>query len=86
MPVYYMTDPSGSQILSATRTARLPTPTEILLNPAYLASFGQLLIPQHIWLALVRFEVWIEPTLLAEWVRLMKSYANQFLKFGLQMV
>nr|WP_277881627.1 class I SAM-dependent methyltransferase [Phormidium sp. FACHB-592] len=76
MPVSYMTDSSGSQILSATRTARLPTPTELLLEPAYLASFGQLLIPQHIWLALVRFEAWIEPALLAEWLRLMKSYAS----------
>ncbi|XHX78510.1 MAG: hypothetical protein RBJ76_00795 [Stenomitos frigidus ULC029] len=76
MPVHYMTDPSGSQILRATRHARLPTPTEILIEPAYLASFGQLLIPQHVWLALLRFEVWLEPALLAEWVRLMKSYAS----------
>jgi hypothetical protein len=77
MPVRYMTDPSGSQLLKATRPARLLTPTELVIDTAYLASFGQLLIPQNIWLALVRFEVWIEPALLAEWVRLMKSYASR---------
>nr|WP_277881245.1 class I SAM-dependent methyltransferase [Leptolyngbya sp. FACHB-321] len=76
MPVHYMTDPGGSQLLKATRSARLPTPTELVIDPAYLASFGHLLIPQHIWLALLHFEVWIEPALLAEWVRLMKSYAS----------
>ena len=77
MPVHYLTDPSGSQILRATRAARVPTPTELVIDPAYLASFGQLLIPQNIWLALLRFEVWIEPALLAEWVRLMQSYASR---------
>ena len=76
MPVHYMTDPSGSQILRATRYARLLTPTELVIDPAYLASFGQLLIPQHLWLALLRFEVWIEPALIAEWIRLMKGYAT----------
>ena len=76
MPVRYMTDPSGSQLLQATRPARLLTPTDLVIDPAYLAIFGQLLIPQHVWLALLRFEVWIEPALLAEWVRLMKSYAS----------
>jgi hypothetical protein len=35
-----------------------------------------MLVPQHVWLALLRFEVWIEPALLAEWVRLMQSYAS----------
>jgi hypothetical protein len=76
MPVHYMTDPSGSQLLKTTRHARLLTPTELVIDPAYLVSFGQLLVPQHVWLALLRFEVWIEPALLAEWIRLMKSYAS----------
>ncbi|MBD2033821.1 class I SAM-dependent methyltransferase [Leptolyngbya sp. FACHB-321] len=76
MPIRYMTDPSSSQLLKTTRPARLLMPTELVIDSAYLASFGQLLVPQHVWLALLRFEVWIEPALLAEWIRLMKSYAN----------
>lgn len=47
-----------------------------LIDTTYLESFGQLLIPKNIWLALLRFDVWIEPALIAEWIRLMKGYAN----------
>jgi hypothetical protein len=33
-------------------------------------------IPRHLWKALQRFDVWIEPALVAEWTRLIKVYAN----------
>ncbi|MBD1999320.1 methyltransferase domain-containing protein [Leptolyngbya sp. FACHB-541] len=76
MPAHYLTYPNGSQILKVNRCSRLLTPPEILIDTAYLASFGQLLIPKNIWLALLRFEVWVEPALIAEWIRLMKGYAS----------
>jgi len=76
MPAHYMTYPNGSQILKVVRHSRLPTPTDLLIDATYLESFGQLLIPKTIWLALLRFDVWIEPALIAEWIRLMKGYAN----------
>jgi hypothetical protein len=47
------------------------------LDPAYLASFGELFVPAHIWRALQRFQVWIEPALVAEWSRLMAFYAER---------
>ena len=75
MPAHYMTYPNGSQILRVTRTPRLLTSPEIWVDLAYLMSFGQMLIPKHLWIALLRFDVWIEPVVIAEWVRLMKGYA-----------
>ncbi|MEP0915078.1 methyltransferase domain-containing protein [Leptolyngbya sp. GB1-A1] len=76
MPAHYMTYPNGSQILKVVRHSRLVTPADIVIDTSYLESFGQLLIPKNIWLALLRFDVWVEPALIAEWIRLMKGYAS----------
>ena len=35
----------------------------LVLNEAYLASFGGLEVPAHVWNALQRFGAWIEPAL-----------------------
>ncbi len=57
MPAHtYLTYPNGSQILKAIRTSPLSKLTELLIDTTYLASFGQLLIPKIIWLALLRFD------------------------------
>lgn len=45
------------------------------MDEVYLSGFGELLVPRHLWRALRRFDAWIEPALIAEWVRLMKGYA-----------
>jgi hypothetical protein len=42
---------------------------------AYLRRFGELLVPVNLWRALSRFDAWIEPALVAEWIRLMHRYA-----------
>ncbi len=44
---------------------------------AYLTAFGELLVPRYLWRALQRFDVWIEPALIAEWSRLMNGYAEK---------
>jgi hypothetical protein len=76
MPAHYITYSNGGQILKAHRRGRTLKPAEILLDQVYLASFGELRIPTNIWRALQRFDAWIEPALVSEWVRLMKSYAE----------
>lgn len=58
------------------RRGRTIQPPEILLDQDYLAGFGELRIPTNIWHVLERFDAWIEPALIAEWVRLMKSCAE----------
>jgi hypothetical protein len=55
----------------------VPRPQTIHLDNAYLSGFGELLIPRHLWRALQRFDVWIEPALIAEWSRLMTVYAKR---------
>jgi SAM-dependent methyltransferase len=77
MPVRYMTYPGGGPILNGRRQARPGRPGATVLDPAYLASFGELFVPAHIWRALQRFQVWIEPALVAEWSRLMAFYAER---------
>jgi hypothetical protein len=77
MPAHYMTYPGGGPILPVKRIGRVSTPRKIHLNDAYLFSFGELLMPRHLWRALQRFDVWIEPALIAEWSRLMNSYATR---------
>jgi hypothetical protein len=75
MPAHHMTYPGGCPVLPVRRIGRVPTPAKIHLDDVYLFSFGELLIPRHLWRALQRFDVWIEPAVIAEWSRLMNSYA-----------
>jgi hypothetical protein len=75
MPARYLTHPDGSNILAVTRHGRVAGPKHLLLDEAYLSSFGHLRLPQHLYTALQRFDAWIEPALLAEWARLIKGYA-----------
>jgi len=76
MPAHYMTYPNGGPILLVRRQGRLPQPSNVILNSAYLSSFGELRVPYHLWRALQRFDVWIEPALVTEWVRLIKAYGE----------
>ena len=79
MPVRHMTYPDGaSQVLTTIRgpvTTRRPA--DVRLDEAYLASFGEMRVPMHLWTAIQRFAAWIEPALIAEWTRLMTSYAER---------
>ena len=75
MPATYMTYADGCPILpAAPRRSRLPT--ELVLNEAYFASFGTLSVPTHLWRALQRYSVWIEPALVEEWIGLTTRYAR----------
>jgi hypothetical protein len=75
MPAHYMTYPGGGPVLTVNRVGRVSRPEQLHLDNAYLFSFGELLVPRHLWRALQRFDVWIEPALIAEWTRLMNNYA-----------
>jgi hypothetical protein len=75
MPVKYITYPNGGQILKTDRRARAVQPPEIVIVRPYLSIFRELQIPIRIWRALERFDAWIEPALISEWVRLTKGYA-----------
>ena len=74
MPATYITFPNGGPILPVRRIGRVACPAYVRVDEAFLASFGEMLVPTHLWRALQRFDVWIEPALIAEWSRLMKVY------------
>ena len=76
MPAKYITLSNGKKILLANCClAKKPT-KDLCLNIDYLFSFGTLSIPENLWQAMRRYNVWIEPTLVAEWSRLICSYAE----------
>jgi hypothetical protein len=66
----------GRRMLPVERR-RLRTPQSIVeLIPDYLTAFGWMRVPGHLWRAMRRNAAWIEPTLIAEWMRLMRDYAR----------
>jgi len=77
MPAHYMTYADGSPVLPVLCAARRPATGGVRLDPDYLWRFGELHVPTHLWRAIQRFDVWIEPALIAEWARLMADYAER---------
>ncbi len=76
MPAHYMTDPKGTAPILRTRAARAGRyPGDVRLDERYLASFGTMQVPTHLWVAAQRFTPWIEPAIVAEWARVTRSYA-----------
>ena len=76
MPIAHMTLPgSNDQVFEASRLGRSKAPSSILIDREYLAQFGELRIPVHLWNSLVRHDAWIEPALIAEWIKLMSDWA-----------
>ena len=51
-------------------------PNALRLDGDYLWSFGKLSVPMHLWRAMQRYAVWIEPALVEEWVRLSVRYGK----------
>lgn len=77
MPATFITYPGSSEPILPTRRGRLGrVGNTTRLDAAYLWSFGEITVPLHLWRALVRFDAWIEPALIAEWVRVMEGYAE----------
>ena len=77
MPATYMTHPNGDPILPIPPRPQLYRPDQIHLDYEYLSSFGEIHVPSNLWRAMQRFDVWIEPALVAEWSRLIKGYAEK---------
>ena len=63
MPAKYITFSNGKKILLANRCLAKKPKKDLCLNIDYLSNFGTLSIPENLWLAMRRYNVWIEPTL-----------------------
>jgi SAM-dependent methyltransferase len=76
MPANFTTYPGGGVVFPIKREGKIAKPATLHLDLPYLSSFGELLVPRHLWRALQRFDIWIEPALIAEWSSLISSYAE----------
>jgi SAM-dependent methyltransferase len=76
MPVRYLTYPSGGPVFRTTARGASRAAAKVVLDDAYLLTFGELLMPLHLWRSLQRFDAWIEPAIITEWLRLMRRYAT----------
>ena len=75
MPVKYLRWPASDEhIFRIQHQRRTPTPSSLRIDDPFLWSFGTFRVPLPIWDALRHYNVWVEPVLVAEWVRLMESY------------
>jgi SAM-dependent methyltransferase len=77
MPATYLRWPASDQPIFEIRPGRrTTTPSPLSIDAPFLWSFGEVRVPAQIWQALTRYNVWIEPVLVSEWVRLMEVYAG----------
>lgn len=78
MPVRYLRWPaSDDNIFHIKHQRRTSTPSSLRIDDPFLWSFGEFHVPLQIWDALSHYNVWVEPVLIGEWVRLMESYSGQ---------
>jgi SAM-dependent methyltransferase len=78
MPVKYLRWPASDEnIFHIAHLRRTPTPSTLRIDEPFLWSFGEFHVPLGIWDALSHYNVWVEPVLVEEWVRLMDSYAGR---------
>lgn len=77
MPAKYLKWPASDKpIFEVSRRRMTSTPIQLLIDDAFLWSFGDFRIPLEIWQALTHYNVWIEPVLVSEWVRLIEAYSS----------
>ena len=78
MPAHFMTYPGSTRpVLSAIRTRGTPPANGMTIDAARLWSYGEMRVPGDLWRALQRYAVWVEPSLTAEWARLIRGYADR---------
>lgn len=76
MPANFITYDDGRQIFPFEPAQGRGTGRETALDAAFLESFGYLMVPRDVWRALQRFGAWIEPSIVAEWIRMMERYSG----------
>ena len=77
MPAKHLTLHDGSQVFPVKSRPSGPATGGGRLDAPYLWSFGSFSVPRHLWRAFQRYNVWIEPALVAEWIRMMSDYAKK---------
>ena len=72
-----MTYPGSTRPVLPVTRLRGAVPLEgMTIDATQLWSYGEMRVPVDLWRAMQRYAVWVEPSLTAEWVRLMRGYAR----------
>ncbi|MBD8532236.1 MULTISPECIES: methyltransferase domain-containing protein [unclassified Massilia] len=78
MPAKYLRWPASDKpIFTVSRRRQLSAPERLLIDAPFLWSLGDFRVPLELWQALSHYNVWVEPVLVSEWVRLMENYAGR---------
>ena len=78
MPATYITYPgSDDPIFPSSRNGPVRVRANVRLDEAFLWSLGTMRVPLNLWLAMGRYAPWLEPAILNEWIRLMRSYESK---------
>jgi len=78
MPANYTRFPNSDVKVFGATPAKPPRFSgELSLDGETLGAFGSLTVPGHIWRTLQRLGSWVEPVLVGEWARLVRSYGER---------
>jgi len=77
MPARHLTFADDTPVFPALRHRRPRAGESLALNAALFWEHGSIRVPLPVWQALRRMAAWIEPMLLAEWVRHTRGYAER---------
>lgn len=77
MPANFTRFPNSEVRVFDAQPMRMPRTLPLALDAETLWAFGRLSVPGHVWRAMQRLGSWIEPVLVAEWVRITRAYAER---------
>ena len=79
MPANYITLPGTlTPVFEVEKARRKGLGSQsVTLSVPRLRSYGTIRVPGHVWRAMQRLGVWIEPVLVAEWARIMRGYGDR---------
>ena len=78
MPANFTRYPNSESRVFSAEPARAPRGGNLLtIDAETLRAYGLLRVPGHVWRAMQRLGAWIEPVLVSEWARIMRSYAER---------
>lgn len=78
MPANYITYPgSDKPVFPCVRHGPVRVKNSVSIDEAFLWSFGSFSVPRNLWQAMARFAAWLEPAVLNEWIRMMRTYEQR---------
>lgn len=77
MPARHLTYANDIPVFPSEARGPPPAAATLAITPETLWAYGTTRVPLAIWRAFCRMSAWIEPMLLAEWIRLTQGYAER---------